>query len=337
MKTFKPFLFVLLSCALFSTAALADSEVCRTSEGFLDKVNPDIQKILSSKNGDGKGIGGTGEKVIEAHVSGVIYAYGSICVNGLRITYSQDQMVSDEKNSYPAKDLRLGQLVRVHAQKTEGASEMKALSIEADYAIQGPVTEVDPAHGLVYVMNQPVMVTGKNKTDKIRIGSQIKVSGLRDKEGRLVASFIAEKENTSGDGVSGILHADKDNRYYVGKTPVMIAKEDNPSSKVGQYVRIRGLWSDKALVANSIELSSLKPQVQTPSYISFEGYLEDIKEGNTVVMNGIEVHAKNLLCGDEPLEIGERLFGMGIIQPDGHINIDGFADQDAPETDLYIQ
>lgn len=307
-----------ISLILFSKAAFAGSEICKTSEGFIDTME-------TLNNTDGKGIGGTGDKIDEAFVYGQIYAYGSICVNGLRIKYDDNQLL--EKGTL-AKDLSLGQVVSVKASRIENSHVLKAVEIKEQNMLEGPITKIDEKNNLLYVMNQPVIINDQSVFSKLTLGQVIKISGIYNKENFLVAGFIHEGHKNQ---ISGLLTKDTLNHYSVGKTPINFSKVKTSKPDDNSLVTISGTWNGANLVAEAVEAAFVKPQTNKPTYVSIEGYLSKIDEKNKrVTINNINLDVNDMSCGGEPLELGERLIAMGTQSQSGKIVIDGFVDQETP-------
>ncbi|MFP8875879.1 MAG: DUF5666 domain-containing protein, partial [Myxococcota bacterium] len=137
--------------------------------------------------GDESGVGGTG-------IYGTLTAFGSICVNGLRVHYSED--VSVERNDQPANRsaLALGQVVWVVAGGDAGRLITRNIAIHS--AVVGEVSSVDRAGRRLMVSGSAVQVPdgaylGEGiEFDTMEVGDRVDVSGLRVDDGEIVASRI---------------------------------------------------------------------------------------------------------------------------------------------------
>lgn len=146
-------------------------------------------------SGDGRGIGGTG-------IVGTISAFGSIWVNGVEVSYWEDQPVSLRDGPATAKDLRLGQVVAVEAEVQ--ADRLVARSIEVRHAVVGPVASIDARNGILRVLGQRVrMPAGDPLAKTVRPGQWVSVSGLREPKGVVVASLIEQPPEGAGAFVRG--------------------------------------------------------------------------------------------------------------------------------------
>ncbi|MGB4058415.1 MAG: DUF5666 domain-containing protein [Alphaproteobacteria bacterium] len=260
-------IFVSLVLLFAPLTVYADSEICRMNNGFLDQ-NGIGGTGQEARSDDGKGIGGTGYKFDTAYVTGTLYKFGSICVNGLRISYEPDQF----------KDLRIGQVVEVRAVKDGVRGVMRAEDVRVSYAVTGAVTGIDRDRGMMFVDQKPVFVSlASSVLSAIQEGDFVRVSGFKDRAGTIVASLVLP--------ASGVLDGD---------------------------------------------VLDFKPE--PGSYVSLEGYLDEVGPGKRVVLDGKTLNVFDMSCGGEPLENGERVIAMGQVQADGRLLVGGFADADIPVT-----
>ncbi|GLZ88065.1 hypothetical protein Pres01_41160 [Metapseudomonas resinovorans] len=143
---------------------------------------------------DHGGIGGTGAPADEGGIGGTgivgtITGFGSICVNGVEVHY--DSKVPLSENGVPAStgQLAIGQVVAVEAHAS--ARGLVARNIAILHAYEGPVTAVASANAPLRVMGQPVRIAGDARvTSGLRVGDAVRVSGLRNATGEVVASRI---------------------------------------------------------------------------------------------------------------------------------------------------
>lgn len=146
----------------------------------------------TGRGGDQGGVGGTG-------IYGTITAFGSICVNGLRVQY--DDAVPVQLGGAPASAdaLAVGQVVFLEATPREG--DLLARRIAVYVAAQGRVEAVDAAARRLRVGRRWVDVasgiplvdgaTGEGVgLEAIEVGRHAEVYGLFDAGGRLHASRV---------------------------------------------------------------------------------------------------------------------------------------------------
>ena len=127
-----------------------------------------------------RGIGGTG-------VIGTIRRFGSIFVNGLRISYPADVQVVIDGAVADVSQLRIGQVVQVIATKSGKGLETQEIRVTSE--VVGPIERVTGDH--VIVLGQTITTTGI-ETRHWAPGSWVAVSGLRRPDGTITASLLRE-------------------------------------------------------------------------------------------------------------------------------------------------
>ncbi len=146
-------------------------------------------KPLAQNTNRGDGIGGTGQRA--GLVIGTITGFGSICVNGIEIHYTDSTPLSSEGRPISTKNLAIGQVV---AAKVNGTGkEVHARQIQILHAVTGPVTSLNLPQGQVTVLGQTVNIQSVRPHSNmytIKPGAQITVSGLRNNQGQIIASRI---------------------------------------------------------------------------------------------------------------------------------------------------
>ncbi|WP_407174075.1 DUF5666 domain-containing protein [Bradyrhizobium sp. STM 3562] len=142
--------------------------------------------------GGDHGIGGTG-------IVGVIQRFGSIYVNGERISYDPNVPVRIDGAVASAKALRIGQVARVVAQRrADGTLTTRGIDIVSE--VVGPIENVRA--GELTVLGQRVISSGSESWR--RAGTHVAVFGLRRTDGVVVASLI-EPRRDNATRVAGLL------------------------------------------------------------------------------------------------------------------------------------
>lgn len=140
------------------------------------------------------GIGGTGAPADEGGIGGTgivgtITGFGSICVNGVEVHFDSNAVLTENGVPASSKQLAIGQVVAVEARSSPRGLEARNIAIL--HAYEGPVTEVAPGAASLRVMGQPVrLAVGARVASGLRIGDPVRVSGLRDAQGQVLASRI---------------------------------------------------------------------------------------------------------------------------------------------------
>jgi Domain of unknown function (DUF5666) len=220
---------LLLIWAMVFSASSVAANPCTTSDGYLDigigaandspprkgiggtgRSGDDDDKGIGgtgrSGDDDDKGIGGTGavghnngiggtgqtasrEDSELIYVTGTIHAFGSVCVNGVEIEYEADTPVSTDNNqTLAASSLKVGQVVEIIAEKRNGMP--KARKIAVRFPLKGTVTEINPDGRMINVMGKPVRLAGPQAGKSFQLGDNVRVSGLQNTAGQIVATFI---------------------------------------------------------------------------------------------------------------------------------------------------
>ena len=145
---------------------------------------------------DNGGVGGTGAPILSpggtggTGIVGTITGFASICVNGLEVHFGKDVPVSENGVASSTDHLAIGQVVAVEAFASNRGLQAGRISILNVF--EGPLTSMPNASAPLRVMGQPVrLAPGARVAEGLRPGDPVKVSGLRDASGAVVASRIA--------------------------------------------------------------------------------------------------------------------------------------------------
>ncbi|WP_051955668.1 DUF5666 domain-containing protein [Beijerinckia mobilis] len=216
----------------------------------------------SSPLGD-RGIGGTG-------VVGTIRRFGSIYVNGLRITYPEQVTVKIDGMPARPSDLKLGQVVRVLAR--EEGSVFSTGRIDVASEVVGPVGSIQSRKSMS-VLGQKVSTIGLSKNAKFRVGDTVAVSGLRRPDGTIVASLV-EPRAPDSQRITGPVERDADGLPRIGDLrlsgldPALIGRRAVISGEMsGDAFKVRSAAPESALFDGR------------PSRLSLETYVERDRGG----------------------------------------------------------
>lgn len=127
-------------------------------------------------------------------VAGPITGFGSVLVNDLVLDASTAQILIDGEFRTES-DLAVGQVIRAVA--LEDAGRLRALSIEHDENVVGPITAIDMAAGTLTVLGQSIVVGagtrlggGIGAVADLGQGDLIAVSGLLLPSGAIEATYV---------------------------------------------------------------------------------------------------------------------------------------------------
>lgn len=343
-------LLLSLTSGLVSEAMAADANenICRTQEGFLDEnIQPDgIRFVMGGDDGKGiggtghepmpdehRGLGGTGMRLSKAYITGTIYAYGSICVNGVRVTYDDTTPVFKQGQKLSAEKLQLGQTVNIVAEQIAGSTSLKAQKVELTEMLSGEITSIDPLTRTLTIMNERVHWQTQSDVSALRLGQKVAVSGLRERNGSIKATAIRLVDDQDNAVLMGKFEQAANGQSVVSQTPVEIP--DSIKFNAGQVVTVSGVWNGRALQVEKAIEAAVLPDRAVDTYVSFEGYVEAFDQNKAVKISGLDAKVRSLTCSGELLELGERLVGMGRVMSDGSIYFDGLADIQPVSTKFY--
>ncbi|OAF05592.1 hypothetical protein AYJ54_01420 [Bradyrhizobium centrolobii] len=205
--------------------------------------------------GDDHGIGGTG-------IVGVIQRFGSIYVNGERITYASDVPVRIDGDAASTKALRIGQLARVVAtRQADGTLVTRNITIASE--VSGPIESVKGNE--LTVLGQKVLSGGRESWR--RAGTVVAVFGLRRTDGVIVASLVEQRGNAVP-RVTGLVERSPDGLHIGG-----LKLNGVDPLLVGQRVQIEGSTSQGVMQASRTRIDDFSDLVGA-SRLSIEAYVQ---------------------------------------------------------------
>lgn len=194
------------------------------------------------------GIGGTG-------IVGAITGFASICVNGLEVHFDEATTVSINGATADTTMLAVGQVIALLAE--DSAKGLHARNVAVLHALEGPVTDVAPEHGLVLVMGRAVRIMADTRLEGIiapadlRPGSLVQVSGYKNAQGEIVATRIQLARELREASAIGIVTDDRHGHFALDGLPVSGLAV---APKAGDEALVRGEWTGKELTAGKILL-----------------------------------------------------------------------------------
>lgn len=220
------------------------------------------------KRGTDQGIGGTGITRGNDHgiggtgIVGVIQRFGSIYVNGERVTYASDVPVRIDGEAASPKALRIGQLARVVAfRQSDGTLVTRNIAIASEVA--GPIEQVKGNE--LTVLGQKIVAS--EKESKLRPGTQVAVYGLRRTDGVVVASLV-EPRRAATERVTGLVERGPDGLRIGG-----LKLNGVDPLLVGRRVQIEGHASQGAMQAARTRIDDFSDLVGA-SRLSVEAYVQ---------------------------------------------------------------
>ena len=217
-----------------------------------------------------RGIGGTG-------VIGTIRRFGSIYVNGLRISYPPDAPVEVDGELKTVQSLRIGQVVQVIAAKTGNGLSTQRIVVASE--VVGPVERV--ASDGMTVLGQNVSM---NRVDLRgwRPGEWVAVSGLRQADGTIMASLI-QRSDAALMRVAGPVRLGPHGEAMIGGLQIAGLEP----ALAGRRVSVAGAFVDRTFTAQTTTepyraLLNAVQRVSIESYFSRDGSRLELGSGLVV-------------------------------------------------------
>ncbi|KLK91182.1 hypothetical protein AA309_21630 [Microvirga vignae] len=218
--------------------------------------------VVSGDPESDRGIGGTG-------VMGTIRGFGSIIVNGLRVTYAPDVPVRVDGQPRAVSDLKIGQVVQVVAETQDGVLRTRQIDVASEV-----VGTIEATSGkTLRVLGQAVSTEKLNGRPEWRRGERVAVFGLRRPDGTIVASLI-EPRAEGPDRVVGSVTKLRDGSLRIGPLRLSGATP----ALVGTRAVLEGSYKGGVLdvTRTTRERNLLGPEVRR---FSIEAYVERTRNG----------------------------------------------------------
>ncbi|MDW8183894.1 MAG: DUF5666 domain-containing protein [Anaerolineae bacterium] len=234
--------------------------------------------------------------------------------NGYRIS---GQMVIVTTTTRIEGPVAVGTFVKVKGiLLTDGsvlALQIKVEAPEAQIQLKGVVDAILP-NGY-RIAGRTVMVTTTTRIDgPITVGTFVKVKGLLQPDGTILASRIHREEEVK---FTGIVEAILSNGYRIsGRTVVItdITEVKDPVA-VGDWVEVKGfLQGDGSILAREIRVKRAPKSTR----VEFKGTVEEVlSDGYRIA--GIRVVVTATTQIDGPITVGTFVEVKGVFQPDGSV------------------
>jgi len=308
-----------LTCAIASCGAgtALAARGCGSEGGMGGTGRPAVtgqeQQTRPSPTPNG-GMGGTGINAA-AGVVGVVTGFASICVNGSEVSYRADTPVELNGRQAAARDLELGQVVRVDAQQIS-PNQYRASRIAVLESLIGPVTQVDAKRRMFWVMGQPVRpvpdaAVALSGDGLPTLKSSVRVSGLMNARGEVLATRI---EGVSPKApvylMANITQLDR-RVVQLGWVRVELpAGAENKGLQLGQEVAVLGRWDGEGVIAEAYWIEPRLKFANQPKRLSLEGYVLECDAPGRYALNGLEL-SESAGAGELAQHLGRRVVVQG--------------------------
>ena len=233
-------------------------------------------------NNDDRGIGGTG-------IVGTITAFGSVIVNGLKVDFDQETVITNDGVLTTEEALNVGQVVAIEATTRNGALQARSISIAN--AVSGPITAVAATGNQIEVLGQTVaLAQGSLKTPapaNLQAGQWVTVSGLRNAQGIIVASRVSRRAVGGRISVRGPVTAQTSTGFTIGRLSI-VAPTAVQTVTAGRTAFAIGALTSTGLRAAQVEIAPSVPFDGQVSRVSIEGHVGR-QQGQQVSISGVPI------------------------------------------------
>lgn len=231
-------------------------------------------------------------------VQGTVDGFGSVIVDGVHYKSTRTEFEIDDTSGSESQ-LRVGQVVTVIG--SDDGAEGVATRIIYDADIKGQVTAVDAAAGELEVLGQLIITNDMTVFSDLdlatlQVGQMIELSGYRNGQGQLIATFI-EAEDSAESEIKGLIS----NLNTTDKTFTIEGLAIDYSSTAtleisaaelsnGMLVEVEGQLQGNTLIASEIEQEDLHHESEDGVEVDLSGYITSLDlEANTFVIGNTTI------------------------------------------------
>ncbi len=239
---------------------------------------------------------------------GPITGFGSVILNGTRFDTNAATFTIDGQTAAQT-DLKVGQVVRIAGD----SDSLTADTVEYDETVKGPVdVEFNATTGELVVMGQMVQVNGMTVLDDgtspgsnnsvafdmstVQVGDVLEVSGLRDNNDHIVATYIEIKDPTQVDDykVVGVVRNSGGTEFTIDGLTVdySVATLDNLPGGVPTddlLVEVKGLKADYNPTTQTLLASKVEAEAGLDAVEDDEVEIEGIVTSDAGLPGGFEI------------------------------------------------
>lgn len=137
--------------------------------------------------------------------TGTITGFGSIFVNGTEFQ-TTNAIITKNGQTVGQSQLAVGEIARVKGEKDDSNGQGEAEEVDVDEAVVGPISAIDTTNNVVTVLAQVVKINAGTSfsTDiqpaditRLKVGETIRVDGMTDSTGDIVATRIEMGSSSS--------------------------------------------------------------------------------------------------------------------------------------------
>jgi len=234
---------------------------------------------------------------------GPITGFGSVIVNG--ITYDTSSS-SFSQDGLPATqdDFSVGQMVFLKGTINDDNSNAVATSVSFDDNVEGPVSSVDAANGIITVLGQTVSIGATTSIDNscpaeltdFTSVPAVEVSGFVRADGSIDATRIECKAAAGEFEVKGLATGVTATTFMINALAVeysgaMLADFPGGSIAEGDPVEAKGtsFGAGGELIATRVEYKASPFDVTAGNHVEIEGFITDFSSSAVFSVSGIAV------------------------------------------------
>ena len=176
----------------------------------------------------GVGQDGTGATP-DTQTTGVINGFGSVIVNGIHFDVTRAQITLDGAAGGAQGDLRVGMVVSVTGLVAADGSTGTATRLVYESLLRGSIDETPGAISLRVLgqrihVDQTTVFAGAAGTGELRLGDRLQVSGFRDADGSLRATWVQRESGAGTPQLTGFVSAVASNTLLVAGLSIDISR-----------------------------------------------------------------------------------------------------------------
>jgi hypothetical protein len=293
------------------------------------------------------GVGGDGTGAApDTVVEGVITGFGSVIVGGIKFDVSQASITVDGVSGRSQADLRVGMVARVNGTVNTAAATGVAKQVAYESTLIGTVdsnSSNNPQAVTLQVLGQTVqadtttILVGADGLQNIAPGTLVEVSGLRDGQGRVNATWIDVKANAQrAPELFGVIEALSATTFRIGPLTINYANAqvgNAPAGGLSNGLQVRVALQDvpqnnTATAAKvDVRASEFGPNVQ---FAKVQGVVREYTTGASqfkIDQRVVRISSQTrYFNGDaQTLANDVRLEANGSVAPDGAIEAQAIA------------
>jgi len=268
---------------------------------------------------DTGGIGGTG-------IVGVITGFASVCVNGVEVHYDPSTPVASNGALRSASQLVVGQVVLIAAQG-QGA-QLTARSINAVYAVVGPVQSMDAQQGALQVMGQQLVDATAAEMGRVQPGQWVQASGHRLANGAVALTSLEPIAALEQARLNGRITRIEPGAVLVEGTRVVLGAGAAPlpvGVAVGMELSASGVWDGTQLQGQRLDVEPTRKALGSSERVLLQGYVQGLNGRQLSLGHSVITLNHNLQIvggGPEGLAVNQRVQISGRLGSDQRFTAD---------------